>query len=104
VDGLPWLTHADFAERVGEVFEVARDGGAAVSLTLVDATEGTETGGTGPDGATRLQFSLEFHGPGDTPLPQATYRLLNDALGGLDLFLVPLGPQAGAMRYEAAFA
>lgn len=104
MDALPWLTHADFAARVGEVFEVVREDGSSVPLTLRTATEGSEAGGPGPDGATRLQFSLEFHGPAETPLSQATYRLVNDELGGLDLFLVPLGPRAGSMRYEAAFA
>lgn len=101
---MQWLTHADFADRVGDGFEVVREDGSPVSLTLVSTTEGTEAGGVGPDGATRLQFSLEFHGPADTPLPQATFRLVNDQIGELDLFLVPLGPQDGSIRYEAAFA
>jgi hypothetical protein len=37
-------------------------------------------------------------------LPQAIYDLEHDALGHLDLFLVPIGPSQGGMRYQASFA
>lgn len=104
VDGLPWLTHGDFAGRVGEVFDVTTGDGDPVRLTLSSTVQGTETGGAGPGGATRQQFSLVFVGPAGAPLAQATYQVVHDELGGLDLFLVPLGPDDDGMRYEAAFA
>jgi hypothetical protein len=37
-------------------------------------------------------------------LPQGIQRLSHAELGELDLFLVPIGPDAQGMRYEAAFA
>ena len=101
MDELPWLTHADFADRVGETFEVPD---AGQSLELEEATESDVAGGSGPDAVARNQFSLVFSGPLDQALGQGTARLVHPDLGDLLLFLVPLGPNADAMRYEAAFA
>jgi hypothetical protein len=104
VDEQRWLTFDLFEGRVGEQFEVSADGVAPVPMELAEATESTEPGGTGPQGQERLQFSLVFRGPLEPVLPQAIYGLDHDALGHLDLFLVPIGAAAGAMRYQAAFA
>jgi len=100
VDG-QWLTHADFAGRLGEEFEVPD---AGLVLTLDEATESSAPGGTGPDGQTRHQFSLVFAGPPGPTLPQGTARTVHADLGEQYLFLVPLGPRGDTMRYEAAFA
>jgi hypothetical protein len=99
-----WLTFGIFADRVGERFWVTLDDDRRVAVELADATESTEPGGRGPDGEERLQFSLEFRGPAETFMPQGTYPLTHAELGELTLFLVPLGPDADSMRYEAAFA
>jgi hypothetical protein len=101
VDELPWLTHADFAGRVGETFE-APDAGQV--LDLVETTDGPASGGSHPDGRSRNQFSLVFAGPPDRALAQGTVRLEHPDLGELFVFLVPIGPHDGSMRYEAAFA
>ena len=101
---LQWLTHGQFVDRVSETFEVRDDSVAAVTLTLVDTSVSDESGGTGPDGAERRQFSLLFRGPVDPFLPQRTYRLEHAELGALDVFLVPIGPDSEGMRYEAVFA
>jgi uncharacterized protein DUF6916 len=101
---LPWLTHDLFADRINEAFAVRADSVAPPSLTLVETTLGDAPGGVGPDGAERRQFSLVFRGPLQPFLPQATYRLEHQELGVLDLFLVPIGPDAEGMRYQAAFA
>ncbi len=98
---MDWLTHADFADRVGEVFE-APDAGLV--LTLVEATESSEPGGPGPEGRTRNQFSLVFTGPLDRALQQGTVRVVHPDIGEQHLFLDPHGPDGDAMRYEAAFA
>lgn len=58
--------------------------------------------GDAADGG-RRPFSLLFHGPGRFTLPQQTYRVEHEALGEFDLFLVPIGPEGAAMRYEAVF-
>lgn len=52
----------------------------------------------------REPFSLVFEGPLSPILAQQTYRLAHSALGVLDVFLVPIGPQGGAMQYEAVFS
>jgi hypothetical protein len=62
-------------------------------------------------GTFRTPFSLLFHGPLDPVLPQGMYRLEQEQLGALELFIVPIGPNdpaapgeaATAMRYEAVF-
>lgn len=102
--GLGWLTYDDFSGLVGDRFDATTTGGDAVGLELVEATQGNRTGGRGPDGQERLQFSLVFRGPHASFLAQGTYVLSHRALGDLELFLVPIGADAEGLRYEAAFA
>ena len=102
--GLEWLTHDDFADRVGEEFSLTTEVAPTVVLTLVETAEGSQVGGRGPEGQERRQFSLVFRGPGAPVLAQATYGLAHADLGDLELFLVPIGPDGEGMRYEAAFA
>jgi hypothetical protein len=55
-----------------------------------------------PDAA--RPFSLVFRGPMEPILQQQIYRLECKGLAEpLDLFLVPIGPDASGMRYEAVF-
>lgn len=51
----------------------------------------------------QIQFSLVFQGPADAPIAQGIYRIEHDALGALDLFLVPIGKDHTGVRYEAIF-
>lgn len=48
-------------------------------------------------------FSLVLAGPRAPLLPQATYALRHPALGAIEVFLVPIGQDADATRYEATF-
>ncbi len=91
-----------FSPLVGETFEVVTADGRVEPIDLVAATEGSQLGGPGPDGQQRRQFSLLF--VATVALDQATHALTHPALGPLELFLVPLGPDARGLRYEAAFA
>ena len=104
MDEQRWLTFDLFEGRVGEEFEVRLPGAGPVTLRLVDARESEEPGGRGPEGQPRRQFTLHLRGPEDPVLPQATYGLHHPALGGLDLFLVPVGRDGDGTTYEAAFA
>ena len=104
MDGQRWLTFDLFEGRVGESFEVSGDGVPAVPMELAEVAQGSQPGGRGPHGEERTQFSLVFRGPAGQLLPQATYRLAHAELGELELFLVPIGPDATGSRYEAAFA
>lgn len=99
-----WLTVEDFAARVGERFDVTAGDGEQVALELAEVTASTESGGRGPEGQERMQFSLLFRGPDAPVLLQGTYPIGHAELVDLVLFLVPLGPDADGPRYEASFA
>lgn len=49
------------------------------------------------------QFSLQFLGPLDAPVVQGIYKVDHEALGALDLFLVPIGRDEKGVQYEAIF-
>lgn len=97
---LEHMTAASFDERVGEAFRV-RAGDSTLELKLLIVTEATVR----PDDAPRARppFSILFGGPLHPVLPQATYAFENDVLGEFELFIVPVGPEAGEMQYEAVF-
>lgn len=59
--------------------------------------------GTSGAGGLHSPFSIVFRGPLRPVLPQGIRRLEHDGLGGLELFLVPIGPDEAGMRYEAVF-
>jgi|ERR1700683_2151163 hypothetical protein len=90
------LTADDFLATKGEQFRLAT---AQLDLKLVEVTRYS----AGHPGSVRAPFSVLFHGPIQPVLPQAIYRLENERLGALELFIVPLGPEQDAMRYEAVF-
>ena len=92
------LTRDDFLPRVGETFRVAESG---ADLVLTEAA-GFSTAGAGA-GPRKAPFSLLFRGPKQPVLPQRIWALENEALGRLEIFLVPIGPDADGMRYEAVF-
>lgn len=49
-------------------------------------------------------FALVFLFPPDLPAEQRIYRMEHDALGALEIFLVPFEKTAdGAVKYEAVF-
>lgn len=87
----------------GQSFRVLLTGGATVDLVLTEVAEI-------PDGARTLRnleirpkpFRLEFRGA--SRLGQSTYRLANENLGEVEIFIVPIGVLAGSeYRYEAIF-
>jgi hypothetical protein len=96
------LTSADFAPLLNQTFTIRLDGVDPIALELVSVTEPrVEDDGAGPR---RRPFSLLFLGPvSRLYLQQHIYRLEHEQLGALELFLVPLGPEQGRMRYEAVF-
>ena len=93
------LTFGDFSGRIGEGFRLEERGGVA-ELTLVEVTDLARRGNPGPR---RSPFSLVFRGPLSPVMPQRTYALEHASLGRLEIFLVPIGPDADGMRYEAVF-
>jgi uncharacterized protein DUF6916 len=105
------LTSADFAPHLHETFHVSLGPwdqshdpaahGALLALELIEVADlSTESAA---DPARRRPFSLIFRQPGGAYLPQRIYSIEHAGLGRLDLFLVPIGPDPGGMRYEAIF-
>ncbi|HEY3350730.1 MAG TPA: hypothetical protein VGM13_13220 [Thermoanaerobaculia bacterium] len=95
----PDLTFSDFSGRVGEGFRVSV-ADEAIVLTLADVTSLARANHPGPR---RAPFSLIFRGPFRPQLVQRIWPLEHAALGTLDIFLVPIGPDAEGMQYEAVF-
>jgi len=83
-----------FSGHVGSKFLMSYGDSQTAEVELLSVTDL----GSSPR---QMQFSLIFVGPG--PVAQGTYRLGHDALGALDLFLVPIGKDESGVRYEAVF-
>jgi hypothetical protein len=83
---------------------VVEEGGPDLALELSEVNAITDTGPRDPRvGQRRTPFSLIFRGPPAVLLPQRIYRLEHATLGAFELFIVPLGPDAQGLRYEAIF-
>jgi len=93
------LAVGDFSGRIGEGFRVPLVDGSIV-LTLAEVTDLARKDHAGPR---RAPFSLVFRGPLSPVLPQRIWPLEHAALGRLEIFLVPIGPDPEGMRYEAVF-
>jgi hypothetical protein len=101
---LETLTLETFSPLVGETFRIHLQGDQAVELELVEARSLFDpyAGRQGPRPA-RAPFALTLKGPATPVLPQQIYPLENAALGRHELFIVPIGPDQGRMRYEVIF-
>jgi hypothetical protein len=89
------LTAASFIDRIGDSFMLSLPD-AAIPLVLAEVEELGQS-------QHRRAFSLRFLGPAQPILPQATYRFEHPGMGTVEMFIVPLGPKDGGMRYEAVF-
>jgi Domain of unknown function (DUF6916) len=103
-NSLETLTVDLFRPRVGETFRIRPRPESAVEAELIDARP---LGGPGGPPAAKPQrrtpFSLLFRTHRTTVLPQRIYEVEHDEMGSYDLFLVPVGPDAVGMVYEAIF-
>jgi hypothetical protein len=97
---LDQVTLDTFLPHVGEIFRVLVDDQWELRTRLTAVDRWSEASARGRP---REPFSLVFHGPADSALPQRIYRVENEHLEPMELFLVPIGPDAGGMRYEAVF-
>jgi hypothetical protein len=97
-DMLDQLTIESFQPHVGTSFWL-QNNAQKIELRL------TRTARVMESEAARLKrtaFSLFFLGP--VLLPQQIYRLTHDRFAEpLDIFLVPIGKDAGGFQYEAVF-
>jgi len=97
---LDTLDQADFAAHLGTRFRLRMADGAELELVLLEASLHPHLP---PQPGRRRGFSLVFRSPSPGHLPQGIYRLGHEAMGTMDLFLVPIGPREGGMCYEAVF-
>jgi len=91
-----FFTKEDFAEHVNTKFRIPLQPSGAVELELVEVVSTLST-------PRQEQFSIFFRGPANLYLPQMTYHMEHDALGALDLFIVPVGHGPEGFQYEAVF-
>lgn len=94
------LTEELFTQNLNTKFYIPFDE-RRVELELV-AVAGDKSSLEKIEGVER--FSLYFLGPGDLLLPQRIYHMEHDALGQLDIFIVPIGIQDKRYQYEAVFS
>lgn len=98
---LETLTAGSFTPHVGTTFRLDTPAGG-LDLTLVSAIPVGEARRGGK--VRERAFSVLFLGPSAAPiLPQATYSLEHEALGRLEIFLVPIGREGDRIQYEAVF-
>jgi hypothetical protein len=92
------VTKETFDPHVGTHFSLQLDNRATLELELFEiAPLAIHPGGK------RIAFALRFRSRERGHVPQRTYQLEHAALGSFALFLVPMGPDASGMVYEAVF-
>lgn len=94
------LTLESFAPHVGEEFRLPLDAERALVLHLLQIDVWSHPTS---ERRARAPFTLVFRGPAAAAFPQGIYLLQHPVLGSLELFLVPIGPDAQGMCYEANF-
>ena len=90
------LTKEAFAENVNTKFRIATEPARTLELDLIEVVSTLST-------PRQEQFSLFFRGPLDLFLPQSIYHMEHDSMGGLEMFIVPVGRAEDGFRYEAVF-
>jgi hypothetical protein len=94
----PAFDPATFEPLIGDGgFRIVGDAELKAVLLAVD-----RVGAANPETGVS-PFSIVFRGPADPVFPQRIYRVEHAALDAMDVFLVPIGPDAVGMRYEAVF-
>ena len=94
------LTSADFSPYLNQKFKIHYESSRFLEVELVEV-EDFPTKWMGP--SKRPPFSIVFRGPKDLVLPQRMYNVEHDKMGTLELFLVPIMPDAEGNLYEGVF-
>lgn len=93
------VTREAFEPYLNKTFQVSTGDNLAFEAELIEVSPVGET--VGPTG--RRAFSLVLRGPENEAPEQGIYRLDHEELDSIELFLVPIGPDAKGMKYEAVF-
>ena len=98
------LTVDAFQPRIGHRFRILQHPDSAIDAELIEARALGEPGSSSAGASRRrVPFSLLFRTPLIAVLPQRIYEVEHDEMGSYDIFLVPVGPDAVGMVYEAVF-
>ncbi len=95
---------AGFSGLEGQAFRVLLGPETVLEARLHTATRlGAGDGSRWKELAKREPFSLMFHFPANSGLPQGSYALEHPDLGRMELFLVPVGIDSQGVRMQAVF-
>lgn len=92
-----------FESHVGSVFKLTIDVNLEIDLVLVSAERMSVAGPSFSPDSDR-PFSLLFRGPEAHPFGQGIHHLSHWVMGEMEIFLVPMQPDAEGPLYEAVFA
>lgn len=96
------LTYSTFKALLNTKFTLREGAGDKKDLVLVEA-EKLPHYSAGKIAGGREPFSLVFQGPKGSALPQRIHAMEHERLGVMEIFLVPIEPDAAGPRYEAVF-
>lgn len=92
-----------FLPLLNTEFRIQTSGPESFALQLVEVSDLERNSDREPKRGSK-GFSLLFSGSREFQLPQGMYRLEHEAIGGFDLFIVPVVPQDDQyFYYEAIF-
>jgi hypothetical protein len=104
------LTSEDFAPHLHQTFILSiepegqpHDPASHDAPHLLELIAVSDLGDAVADPALRRPFSLIFRDAAGGYLPQRIYAIEHPSLGGIEIFLVPIGPDQIGMRYQAIF-
>ena len=92
-----------FEPLAGDTFRVTPSEGEPFDVVLA-AVEPTPYGDPSTYNGRKTPFSLLFLAENGAHVPQQICAVAHPDHGETDLFVVPLGPQGSAMRYEAVIS
>lgn len=92
----------DFFSCLEQKFKLYVEGGDIMDAQLVEV-KALAANNDYPIPSQRTPFSLVFLTVEKVVLPQQIYRVENEAMGEIQLFLVPIGQDEKGTRYEALF-
>ena len=93
------LTFESFTSHLNSTFAL-KLGESSLDLTLTQATKQPVRPYLG---MMREPFSLYFRSGSQVVLPQRIYPLAHDAMGRLEVFIVPVAREPEGIVYEAVF-
>lgn len=89
-------TRDTFAEHLNTKFRVETGAEQTAEMELTEVTEVTQK-------SRQESFAVIFLAPKDTAPEQRLYQMRHEALGALDIFLVPVSLDERGLRFEAVF-